>query len=496
MVSLHRFNWDFLSLDSGVLSLEVPQLFRDVFIKHDLSLLSSVAHSLRLFNLVMKKPKITFIFGENSEKIMSMVHRIEGNRRDEFKEHSDFSAMIVFDRNKDYPSCLLTPVVYSGLLNEIFTAKSGILQIDKENNRIQSGKLNFLEIPKEKSTKDISNLKMNGSIDGLFNENKYRHFAEVISLLSNQAKSLGVEGGAYSRDMKINEMKDYVANKLPKVAAQKKELVRHMILCEVIVEDLGEHFEKLQTLEESLINNQNKKQILQSIDEILSIDPHRLNTLRLISLLHLTIGLTTDESVNFMTNYLNAFGFKFMSVFTNLSSANLFPDLSNYVKTKIPLNIPISLPKWQNQFQVDAKKLNLIPIESQSENSRKDPSCPSFVFSGTYIPLIAQLASILLKSENFDEILTKLGHLEQMKISAKSCFMKTIKEYSAGLKRGEFSGDVFPLKPRTLFIFIVGGVTYAEIAACNLIEKLTGSKIVLASNCIISGSDLMEAAFS
>lgn len=52
LVRLHRFNWDFINLDTNILSLECPQIFGEVFIKDDLSLISSVAHSMRLFNMV------------------------------------------------------------------------------------------------------------------------------------------------------------------------------------------------------------------------------------------------------------------------------------------------------------------------------------------------------------------------------------------------------------------------------------------------------------
>lgn len=52
LVRLHRFNWDFISLDTNILSLEYPQIFREVFINDDLSLISSVAHSMRIFNMV------------------------------------------------------------------------------------------------------------------------------------------------------------------------------------------------------------------------------------------------------------------------------------------------------------------------------------------------------------------------------------------------------------------------------------------------------------
>lgn len=52
LVQLHRFNWDFINLDTNIVSLEYPQIYREVFVKNDLSLISSVAHSMRLFNMV------------------------------------------------------------------------------------------------------------------------------------------------------------------------------------------------------------------------------------------------------------------------------------------------------------------------------------------------------------------------------------------------------------------------------------------------------------
>lgn len=64
----------------------------------------------------------------------------------------------------------------------------------------------------------------------------------------------------------------------------------------------------------------------------------------------------------------------------------------------------------------------------------------------------------------------------------------------AGIKKGEIR-EFFPLKPRTIFCFVIGGITYAELGAINFIEKITGSKIVIASDCVASGADFIEAAF-
>jgi hypothetical protein len=55
-VSLYRFNWGFISLDTGILSLEVPELYKDLYIKNDTKLLSSIATTFREFNMVHKRP--------------------------------------------------------------------------------------------------------------------------------------------------------------------------------------------------------------------------------------------------------------------------------------------------------------------------------------------------------------------------------------------------------------------------------------------------------
>lgn len=500
-VEMHRFNWDFITIDSGALSLEMPQLFREVFIREDTSLLPSIAHSLRILNMVCRRSPILITHGDNAAKVADMIDRIEGNKTGvSNEEKSDFSAVIIMDRNKDYASALMTPVTYSGLLLEIFSSIAGTLQIDEHRNRIQSEKLPFLKnkVKKEEQKKEnIAKLTLNDSLDGIYFENRYKHFSDAISLLSSQAKALGMESRNI-QGMEISEMHEFVAKKLPKVTTQKKELFKHLILCENIVNELGGNFEQLQTMEESMLYNRNKKQTFQKIQELLTTDAHRFNSLRYVCLLHLTCGLSADEATSFMTNYLNAFGYQHLPIFSHLATAKLFPDLPNLTKTKILTNI--SLPKWQNPFQIEANRMKLLPTSTESNGSDattgpRDPVCPSYVFNGSYIPLIAQLTNVLLSANKIDDFADKFGHSDQIQFHR--CFQQTklgTKEMVAGVKRGEFL-DIFPIKPKTVFCFVIGGVTYAELAAVNFVERMTGSKIVVGSDAIASGSDFIEAAF-
>ncbi|XP_053659145.1 vacuolar protein sorting-associated protein 33B [Anopheles marshallii] len=537
VVELYNFQWDFLQLDESILSLELPNVFADVFVRKDTTPLGSIAQSIRIFNLVMGKPHLVFSLGENAEKILQMVQRMECNSK-QGKENikagpmeakdPEYAAMLILDRDRDYPACLLTPVVYCGLLLEIQNLNSGSLSVDGDSNKIKLGKLAFLQQqpdrtqPESTTKQEATSLRMSGTQDMIYLEHRYRHFSEVISLLSAQAKSLGLEGKAYTREMKLQEMKDYVTNKLPKVAAAKKELFKHLRLCETIVEEIGANFEKHQMIEESILTNTNRKQIMNYILELLSSDAHKYNTLRLICLYHVTIGLTGEDMTKLMTAFLNAFGYRYLAVFYNLFQARLFPDTTNLSKTKILSQI--SIPTMKTPFQIEANKLKQLPTDANESvptaGSDRDgglagvssgginvggKACSSYVFNGNYIPLVTQLTHMIFAASSFDNLNTRLGHLERLKVSGRVlqgsnqpsvdtfASPKTIKELSASSHKAALN-QLFPLQVKTMFIFIVGGITYAEIAACHLLERTLGAKIVLSSDRIIAGHDLIESA--
>lgn len=141
IVSLHGFSWDFLKIDRNLLLLEFPSTFQQIYIQRDKSLLSSIAKSLRVFTIVHKRPNLILTCGENSEKVIEMLMQLKKSSNE---ENPDFNTMVVIDRDVDYPSCLLTPVTYSGLMLELFDMKAGILNIEGEN-KISNGKLDILK---------------------------------------------------------------------------------------------------------------------------------------------------------------------------------------------------------------------------------------------------------------------------------------------------------------------------------------------------------------
>ena len=55
-----------------------------------------------------------------------------------------------------------------------------------------------------------------------------------------------------------------------------------------------------------------------------------------------------------------------------------------------------------------------------------------------------------------------------------------------------FSGIQGPIHPQIVVICVIGGITYSEISACRLIEKSAGIQLVLVSDCILTGSKIIE----
>lgn len=489
----------------------------------DCSLIPPIAHSLRVLQILCGRPEFVLTYGEHSENIMKMLNKLGPlpKRLQEDKE-TDFSALVIVDRDKDYASPLLTPTIYAALLLEVFNKNAGVLDLEMKANRIQQQKLSILMIPDkqetEKTSKTTTNTKaptirLNSLHDEIFAENRYKHFAAASSQIRQQAKTISMELQKLN-NMKLDEMHDYVNRKLPKITELKNKLVRHLNASEKVIEMLGSNFRRVQTLEEDILNNVSRKKILQDIDELLTTDGQKYNTLRLLSLLHICAGITSDELTLFIRNYCNYFGLKYLSIFQQLSHVGLLPLLVeevstplNRTATKLLSNIPLNMQKFQQtQFQANANRLKLMvsvagaedpeyasastSSASSSQNIKSNlAACPSYVFNRLYIPLIAQLCSFILKSLNSDDFISKIPMIEGMQINGQS-----FKSYSQTTKRADFK-DLLPLKNRHILVYVVGGITYAEIAACNLVAKLTESQIVVASDSILSGADLIAAAF-
>ncbi|CAG9773107.1 unnamed protein product [Ceutorhynchus assimilis] len=462
VVKLHSFQWMPIHLDTGILSLEMPLLYNTLFVYENYSLLPALSKALWQLSFVIGKPNLILTLGQHSNTILKQYENLCIDKGDTDKVDSDFGALIIIDRSIDYPSALLTPGIYAGLLSEIYPVKSGMCDYKKpETETNLDNKCNPIR------KKQPVNIALNSQQDTVYADIKNRYFTQVTSVLSNLTKQLKTEKVS-SQEMALDEIKHYVQTQLQATKLRKNLISNHLLAAESIINILGHRYERQKEVEIDITHNSNKSANFSYLEEILTTENDMLLSLRLFCLISITQCLSETEIKSFWRKFLHQFGYSYGFAFNNLTTLGFIEDYT-------PGKLNLKLPKFaSSNFYTNAKNLRQIPADPDNVNLNH-PTCASYVYGGAYIPLITQIAGLLFNSIPLEDVQIKLESFGKVAI-------RNEKRY--------------PLLCRNILVYVVGGVTYAEIAACNLLETLMGSKICILSDRIVNGNDLMGEILS
>ena len=234
LAMFHSFSWDFIPLDRSLISLEITNCFRTTFLGGDNSLLGSVSKALMSFECLHGKFQAVMTLGKASTTIHNLLDVWHQEVRPTFPTESEFSHLIIMDRDIDLASILLTQLNYEGVLDENFTVSCGFvtLQSEEPNGEVQRIMLNSTKDDIYAEVRENQNKRITLSLKKFVEQIRGRHISSVFSHLSNKAKYL--QG---LRDKKntnsIEEMKQFVSNDLKHIQAQQKLLALHITACEV-----------------------------------------------------------------------------------------------------------------------------------------------------------------------------------------------------------------------------------------------------------------------
>ncbi|XP_058800863.1 vacuolar protein sorting-associated protein 33B isoform X2 [Phymastichus coffea] len=417
-VTMRPLSWELIRIDGNVLSLEIP-MFTDLFYHKDTSLLPALAKSLWTLRMILGAPNFSLALGKHSQQILKMIPAIDESLSSPSPKEK-IGALIIMDRNKDFVSTLLKPVTYLGLIGEVMEINIGLVTFEKSKVALDPVK------------------------DQVYSEVRDKHFCEAFDLLRKKAKALKSEQENINlQSMKVSEMGHYIKTTLKKTTKTKQELEFHLCACEAAINAFSLNFDVLQSVETSSLQDDNPYQ-----------------SLKLLSLLSITSdGVTNNEIQSLQKAHLHAHGYQNIPLFYKMEIAGLLAMKSENI---------MRLPNWMSKWTANAKRLKLLPLKNVDV---KGPTCSSYVFNGSYIPVIAQVLSIVVTRatdpKNFEELTNTVGCV--------------------------FSGNQGPINPQTVVVCVVGGITYSEICACRLIEKLAGIRLVLVSDCILTGTKMIES---
>ncbi|KAM4747571.1 vacuolar protein sorting-associated protein 33B [Rhinophrynus dorsalis] len=464
-----------LPLDDDIISMELPEFYRDYFLEGDQRWIGTVARALHLLNSIFGPISKAYGIGRCAKMIYEVWRElVEEDEADQKERRSDLGLLFMIDRDVDYVTPLCSQVVYEGLVDDIFRIKCGCVEFGPE---VTSS---------DKSIKVLLN-----SQDKVFGEIRNEHFSNVSSFLSQKARNLQTQYDK-RRGMDIKQMKTFVSQELKGLKQEHRLLSLHIGACESIMKKkTKQDFQELIKTEHALLEGFDIRESISYIEEHINRQVSPIESLRLLCLLSLTEnGLITKDYRSLKTQYMQSYGPEHLFTFSNLKRTGLLTEqvpgetltaveskVSKLVTDKAAGKITdafSSLAK-KSHFRGISKRLGLIP-RIDGEYDLKIPKDMAYIFSGAYIPLSCKIIEQVLQRRSWTglEEVTRLLNGN---------------EFSEQLSDRNSHTDT----QRTIVAVFLGGCTFSEISALRFLGKEIGYKFIFLTTSIMNSARILES---
>uniref|UniRef100_A0A452S2D8 VPS33B late endosome and lysosome associated n=1 Tax=Ursus americanus TaxID=9643 RepID=A0A452S2D8_URSAM len=469
-VSCDEWAFSLLPLDVDLLSMELPEFFRDYFLEGDQRWINTVAQALHLLSTLYGPFPNCYGIGRCSKVGARELMPSElGSRVG--KGGPSRPGISVSD--VDFVTALCSQVVYEGLVDDTFRIKCGSVDFGPE---VTSS---------DRSLKVLLNAE-----DKVFSEIRNEHFSNVFGFLSQKARNLQAQYDR-RRGMDIKQMKNFVSQELKGLKQEHRLLSVHIGACESIMKKkTKQDFQELIKTEHALLEGFNIRESTSYIEEHIDRQVSPIESLRLMCLLSITEnGLIPKDYRSLKTQYLQSYGPEHLLTFSNLRRAGLLTeqapgDTLTAVESKVSKLVTdkaagkitdafSSLAKKSN-FRALSKKLNLIP-RVDGEYDLKVPRDMAYVFSGAYVPLSCRLIEQVLERRSWqglDEVVRLLN-------CGELAFTGEDKASSESL--------------RLILVVFLGGCTFSEISALRFLGREKGYRFIFLTTAVTNSARLMEA---
>ncbi|NWU69877.1 VP33B protein, partial [Pterocles burchelli] len=417
--------WSFylLPLDEDIISMELPEFFRDYFLEGDHCWINSVARALQLLNSLYGPFGRAYGIGRCAKMSYELWRDLEEESEGDTQGRKpEIGNVFLMDRDTDYVTALCSQVVYEGLVDDTFRIKCGSVDFGPD---VTSS---------DKSVKVLLNAQ-----DKVFSQIRNEHFSSVFGFLSQKSRNLQAQYDR-RRGMDIKQMKNFVSQELKGLKQEHRLLSLHIGACESIMKKkTKQDFQEMIKAEHSLLEGFDIRESTSFIEEHIDRQVSPIESLRLMCLLSITengegaalgregrhqgpqpwrrahrdvpTGLIPKDYRSLKTQYLQSYGPEHLLTFHNLKRIGLLTEQSagetlTAVENKVSKLVTDraagkitdafnSLARKSN-FRAISKKLGLIP-RGDGEYDLKMPRDMAYVFSGAYVPLSCKIIEQVLE---------------------------------------------------------------------------------------------------
>lgn len=485
----------FFPLEKDVLSLELDDSFRDLYLCKDVTPNFLVAKALMeiqqnhgLFPRIIGK-------GDNAKRVADLLVRM----RQELLAGEDAAeankigltpsttneSVIIIDREVDFVTPLLTQLTYEGLIDEVFEIENNQTKVDTT----------VVGAPAQSSTATSQSRKRTVQLDSsdkLYEQLRDANFAIVGSLLNKVARRLQQVQSDYETKHKtksLAELKDFVSQ-LPGYQQEQQSARIHTGLAEEIIKHTRtDLFKGLLEVQQNLAAGADPSSQFDGIEELIARDAPLRETLRLLCIYScISGGIKPKDFDQFRRLILEGYGYQHLLTLNNLEKLQLFLSRSSPLAGMIPMTGNTAASGMKTNYQYLRKQLRLIVDEVQED----DPNDIAYVYSG-YAPLSIRLVQCILQKQYLLSVTKGNGAAAASGIPAGvgtqgwQGFDEAVKHVRGQTFYELQKGEDKAVKARallsgsgnkqTVFVVFVGGVTFTEIAALRFIAKQEESKL-------------------
>ncbi|XP_073715339.1 vacuolar protein sorting-associated protein 33B isoform X2 [Misgurnus anguillicaudatus] len=470
-ITTDEWNFYILPLDDDILSLELPEFFRDNFLEGDQRWVTTGGSALYLLQNMYGSFSKVYGIGRCAKMVYESWREQMEDGEKRIKQ-PEFAKVFLIDRDVDFVTPLCSQVVYEGLVDDIFRIKCS-----------------SVEFGPDVTSSDKSIKVMLNSQDKVFNEIRNEHFSNVFGFLSQKAKNLQT---AYDkrRGMDIQQMKTFVADELKGLKQEHRLLSLHIGASESMMKKkTKQDFQELLKTEHSLLEGFEIRACIAYIQEHISRQVSMIDSLRLLCLLSLTEnGLLSKDYRSLKSQFLQSYGIHHLLTFANLRQLGLLVEQQSgetltVMESKVgklvndktvgKLTDAFSSLAKKSNFRALSRKLALVP-KSGEEYDLRVPRDMAYIFSGAYIPLSCKLIEQVLERDGWTglEEVTRMLNGQEFAGSA-----------------GGHSSDA----QRIILVMFLGGCTYSEISALRFLGKERGCRFIVVTTAITNSARLLEA---
>ncbi|KRX00184.1 Sec1-like protein [Pseudocohnilembus persalinus] len=458
IVQVKDFNFDLVPLEDDLLSYEMSSSFFDLYLRNDLNMYYYISESIQRLQAVFGQIPNVFAKGDGAKVVLNILQQEKDLQKEvQSRPNSDIESLILIDRSVDLVTPCLYQMVYEAQIDEQYGIEGNICRVQK--SVISSD-------PKDANQQTA--FRLNAKFSPLFKDIRSSHINTVSGYLQNQymeQKKVFSQASSKSGNKTLEELDD-LKNKVAKLKQVQPDIERHLGLNQNIFEILNNK-KSIQFVREQEIQKQillqteeyNYKNILDYIDLQCAIEAPIENVFRLLTLLNqFENGIKAKEYDRIRRSILTAYGFDKLVTLDLFAQCNLIRkgDGSKSIQEKI------------------IRKFNLLDPEVDINN----PQDTSYVFGG-FSPLIARLVEQILKTNSWKDIKENLNL-----IPGQSSYPEKYKSLSSN-----------KTAKNAIFLFVIGGITYSEIAAIRYLSQKYGREIIIGTTQILNFKKIYQQIY-